>query len=64
QDIRQITAREDEQYRRQNGERILERAFGVDGYLRRYDRQRLDADAELLRLRRLGVRTPTAPPAN
>ncbi|MEM7240677.1 MAG: DUF3035 domain-containing protein, partial [Pseudomonadota bacterium] len=47
QDIRQITAREDEQYRRQNGERILERAFGVDGYLRRYDRQRLDADAEL-----------------
>ena len=63
QNIRQITAEEDEQYRRQNGERILERAFGVDGYLCRYAPQRLDADAELLRMRRLGVRTPTAPPA-
>ena len=63
QNIREITATEDEQYRRQNGERVLERVFGVDAYLRRYDRQRLDADAELFLLRRLGVRTPTAPPA-
>ena len=63
QNIREVTAEEDEDYRRRNGERVLERAFGLDGYLRRYDRQRLDADFELQRLRRLGVRTPSAPPA-
>ena len=62
--IRQVTAEEDARFRRQNGERVLERAFGIDGYLRRYTRQRLDADLELVRLRRLGVRTPSAPPAN
>ena len=62
--IREITAEEDEVYRRRNGERVLERVFNVDSYVRRYSRQTLDADLELLRLRQLGVRTPTAPPSN
>lgn len=60
--IRAITAQEDLQYRENNKPRILERLAGGDYYIERYEKQSLDSNAELLRLRRLGVRTPSAPP--
>jgi hypothetical protein len=36
--------------------------FGVNVYFDAYEDQSLDQQAELERLRRLGVRTPAAPP--
>jgi hypothetical protein len=41
---------------------VLERLFNVNVYFRAYQRQSLDKYAELDRFRRLGVRTPAAPP--
>jgi hypothetical protein len=60
--IRQITAEEDAEFRKRNKGKILERWVGSDVYSRRYRKQRLDEYAELLRLRKLGVKTPTAHP--
>ena len=62
-DIRPVLAAEDEEFRRRNDGRILERMFGTNVYFEAYRRQSLDRYAELERLRRLGVRTPSAPPA-
>ena len=61
-DIRQVLAAEDAEFRKRNKGKILERWVGSDIYTRRYKEYRLDEYAELLRLRKLGVRTPTAPP--
>lgn len=61
--IRSIAAAEDEVFRKRNKGKVLERWAGVATYENRYRKERLDAEKELLRLRRLGVRTPTAPPA-
>ncbi len=61
-DIRRTLAAEDLQFRRRNNGRLLERLFNVNIYFRSYERQSLDQYAELRRLRRLGVRTPAAPP--
>ncbi|MEJ6392923.1 DUF3035 domain-containing protein [Gymnodinialimonas sp. 2305UL16-5] len=61
-DIRSTLAAEDEDFRRRNDGRLLERVFGTSVYFRAYSRQALDRYAELERLRRSGVRTPTAPP--
>jgi hypothetical protein len=37
--------------------------FGTNVYFRAYRQQALDRYAELERLRRMGVRTPAAPPS-
>ncbi|GAA5080070.1 DUF3035 domain-containing protein [Roseibacterium beibuensis] len=62
-DIRPTLAAEDEEFRRRNDGRLLERMFGTTVYYRAYRSMSLDQYAELERLRRAGVRTPTAPPA-
>lgn len=62
-DIRAVLAAEDEAFRRRNDGRLLERAFSANVYYRAYRDQALDRYAELERLRRAGVRTPSAPPA-
>ena len=61
-DIRPVRAAEDEEFRRRNNGRILERMFGTNVYFEAYREQSLDRYAELERLRRMGVRTPAAPP--
>lgn len=60
--IRPTLAAEDEEFRRRNDGRILERMFGTTVYFRAYRSMSLDRYAELERLRRAGVRTPAAPP--
>jgi hypothetical protein len=60
--IRGTLAAEDEEFRRRNDGLILERVFGTNVYFDAYRVQALDRYAELLRLRRLGVRVPAAPP--
>jgi hypothetical protein len=62
-DIRPVLAAEDEEFRRRNDGLVLERAFGVNTYFDAYRQQSLDQYSELERLRRMGVRTPAAPPA-
>ncbi|MDF0601816.1 DUF3035 domain-containing protein [Psychromarinibacter sp. C21-152] len=61
-DIRQTLAAEDLDFRRRKDGRLLERLFNVNVYFRAYDPMSLDQYAELERFRRLGVRTPAAPP--
>lgn len=61
-DIRGTLAAEDEAFRRQNDGRILERLFSNNVYFRAYRAQSLDRYAELERLRRSGIQTPSAPP--
>jgi hypothetical protein len=60
--IRATLAAEDLDWRRDNQGRILERLFNVNVYYKAYRDQRLDQQAELLRWRKLGLRTPSAPP--
>jgi hypothetical protein len=60
-DIRSRLAEEDAEYREDNRGRLLERLSNL-GDNKVYDGMILDADRELERLRRLGVRTPAAPP--
>ena len=62
--IRETLAAEDLDYRRKNDGRLLERIFNVNVYFKAYKKQSLDQQAELLRFRRAGRRTPSAPPAN
>ncbi|GGE53599.1 DUF3035 domain-containing protein [Actibacterium pelagium] len=62
QDIRPLLAAEDLEFRRDNKGRILERALNVNVYYKAYQPQSLDQHRELERWRRLGVRTPAAPP--
>lgn len=61
-DIRGTLAAEDLAFRGDNGGRVLERLFGTNVYFRAYREQALDRYAELERLRRSGVQTPSAPP--
>jgi hypothetical protein len=61
-DIRTVLADEDAEFRKRNKGKVLERWVGGDVYNLRYKTQRLDEYAELLRLQKLGIRTPTAPP--
>lgn len=60
--IRPTLAAADEEFRRQNDGRLLERLFNTNIYYRAYEAQSLDAYRELERFRRAGVRTPSAPP--
>lgn len=61
-DIRGTLAAEDLEFRSNSGGRLLERVFGTNVYYRAYREQSLDRYAELERLRRSGVQTPSAPP--
>jgi len=61
--IRESLAASDLEFRRQNDGLLLERLFKVNIYYKAYESQSLDAYGELERFRRLGVRTPSAPPA-
>lgn len=61
--IRQELAASDLEFRQRKQGRLLERAFNVNVYNRAYRGQSLNKYAELERFRRLGVRTPAAPPA-
>ena len=60
--IRGTLAAEDEAFRSNNGGRLLERLFNNNVYFRAYRAQSLDRYAELERLRRSGIQTPSAPP--
>ena len=60
--IRAQLAAEDLKFRRRKDGRVLERLFNVNVYFRAYQRMSLDKYAELERFRRIGVRTPAAPP--
>ena len=60
--IRDTLASEDLQWRRDNNGRILERLFNVNVYFKAYRKQWLDQQAELARWRKVGVKTPSAPP--
>ncbi|WP_298259861.1 DUF3035 domain-containing protein [uncultured Litoreibacter sp.] len=60
--IRNELAAQDIEFRRKNDGRVLERLFNVNVYFKAYRKESLDQYAELERLRRLGVRTPSAPP--
>lgn len=60
--IRAQLAAEDLEFRRRKDGRVLERLFNVNVYFRAYSVQSLNQYAELERFRRLGVRTPAAPP--
>ncbi|MEO0343934.1 MAG: DUF3035 domain-containing protein [Pseudomonadota bacterium] len=61
--IRGVLAQEDVAFRADGFVRPLERAAKVNVYFKFYEEQTLDSYDELNRLRRAGVRTPTAPPA-
>jgi len=60
--IRGRLAAEDLEFRRKNDGRLLERLANVNVYFKAYKVQSLDRHNELERFRRLGVRTPAAPP--
>ena len=60
--IRATLASEDLEWRRDNNGRILERLFNVNVYYKAYRDQRLNQQAELARWRKLGIKTPSAPP--
>lgn len=60
--IREQLAAEDLEYRRANDGRLLERLFSVNVYYNAYEPMSLDQEAELERWRKLGLRTPAAPP--
>jgi len=60
--IRQDLAASDLEFRKRNRGRVLERLANVNVYFKAYRQQSLDQHAELERLRRAGVRTPSAPP--
>lgn len=60
--IRQALGAEDLEFRRKNKGRVLERVFNLNVYFRVYKDVSLDKYSELERFRRLGVRTPSAPP--
>ena len=62
ENIRSVLAAEDEDFRADAFVRVLERVANVNVYYDVYEEQSLSAYDELARLRRLGIRTPTAPP--
>lgn len=63
-DIRNILAAEDTAFRKRRARGGLFGLLGQDRYFQAYAAQILDAYAELLRFRALGVRVPSAPPVN
>ncbi|MFV0299736.1 MAG: DUF3035 domain-containing protein [Paracoccus sp. (in: a-proteobacteria)] len=61
--IRAELAQSDAEWRARHSRKLLERLAQTSVYLRAYRPMTLDSDAELLRWRRAGARTPSAPPA-
>lgn len=61
--IRETLAAEDLEFRRKNDGRLLERLLNVSVYFKAYAPMSLDQEAELERWRKLGLRTPAAPPS-
>jgi len=61
--IRGQLASEDLEWRRDHNGRLLEKLFDVNVYYRAYAKMSLDQEAELERWRKLGLRTPSAPPS-
>jgi len=61
-DVRAELAAQDRAFRDVNRGRVLERAFNKTVYYQAYEGFELDRYAELERLRRLGIKTPSAPP--
>ena len=62
--IRETLSAEDLEWRRKHDGRLLERIFNVNVYFKAYKKQSLDQQADLLKWRKRGLRTPSAPPAN
>ncbi len=60
--IRPTLASEDLDFRRKNNGRVLQRLFSVNVYYNAYGKMELDQHAELLRWRKAGAKTPSAPP--
>lgn len=60
--IRGELAAEDLEWRRDHNGRLLEKLFNVNVYYKAYSGMSLDQEAELERWRKLGIRTPSAPP--
>lgn len=60
--IRQTLAAEDLEFRRKNKGKLLERLFSLTVYFSAYEKMSLNQHRELARFRRLGVKTPSAPP--
>lgn len=60
--IRLVLAAEDEEFRRGRHGKLLERWFNVPLYFKAYEEMTLDEYAELERLRRSNIRSPSAPP--
>ncbi len=60
--IRNRLAAEDLAFRKKHKGKLMERLFGVNRYFDSYESMSLDQNAELLRMRALGVLTPAAPP--
>lgn len=60
--IREVTAEEDLEYRRENNGRLLERLFNKSVYYNSYSQQELDQHMEQDRMNAAGVVTPSAPP--
>lgn len=60
--IRQTLAAEDLEYRRRHDGKLLERLFDLNVYFKAYRPYALDQYQELERWRKVGVRTPAAPP--
>lgn len=60
--IRATLAAEDLDHRRRNDGRLLERIFNSNVYLRAYEKQSLDQNAERAKWRARGLPTPSAPP--
>jgi hypothetical protein len=61
--IRETLAAEDLRFRQKNNGRVLERLFNVNVYFKAYRKQALDQQADLLKWRKRGLRTPSAPPS-
>lgn len=61
--IRQTLAEEDLEFRRRNDGLILERLANSNLYFDAYQRQSLNQQREIERLRQRGIQTPGAPPA-
>ncbi len=61
---RQVLAEEDAEFRRRQARWTRLRLFPVDRYSEVYRREAIDADAQNEAARRVGIETPSAPPAN
>lgn len=60
---RQVVAEEDAEFRKRRGRFARIKLFPVDRYSEVYERQALDATVQNQTARRLGLETPSAPPA-